>query len=170
MTEFVLVSCSKSKLDGTHRAEDLYDPSSVFRKRRTLGRRADAWGILSAKFGFLRPWEAIPDYDVHISDRTPVWGAFVLHDLLPALEHYGADTVTIYAGHGYVDPLVVELETHGYDVVDPHRGMMSGQRESKLKELVKPGEQTTLVRADGGRNSWYVDTGTDHSGGEHDAE
>lgn len=146
MTEFVLVSCSKSKLDGLRRGEDKYEPSSVFRKRRTLAREADAWGILSAKYGFVRPWEVLPDYDMNIRERMPVWGAFVLQDLLPALEYHDADVVKIFAGSGYVDPLVAELEARGYDVIDPHRGMMPGQRESALKDLLEPGEQTDITQ------------------------
>lgn len=148
MTEFVLVSCSKSKLDGVHQAADLYEPSSVFRKRRTVGQRADAWGILSAKYGYLRPWDAIPDYEQKIQGRSPVWGAFVLRDFLADLEFHDADTVKIFAGGGYVEPLVTELEGRGYDVIDPHNGMMPGERESALKDMLEPGQQATLT--DGG--------------------
>lgn len=148
MTEFALVSCSKSKLEGVHRAADLYEPSSVFRKRRTIGQRADAWGVLSAKYGYLRPWDAIPGYEKKIQDRSSVWGAFVLADLLGDLEFHDVDVVKIFAGGGYVEPLVVELEARGYDVIDPHHGMMPGERESALKDMLKPGQQATL--ADGG--------------------
>ena len=166
MTEFVLVSCSKSKLDGTHRAEYLYDPSDIFEKRRTFAEReAVEWGVLSAKYGYLRSWEAIGSYDKHISDRTPVWGAFVLGDLLADLEYLDVDQVTVLAGRRYVDPLVAELEARGYDVLDYNRGLRPGERKRALKKANAPGEQATLVPDGGDCNARYVGTGTNCSGG-----
>ena len=152
MTEFVLVSCSKSKLDGTHRAEDLYEPSDIFGKRRTFAEREGVeWGVLSAKHGYLRSWKAVESYDKHISDRTPVWGAFVLDDLLADLEYLGVDQVTVLAGKRYVDPLISELEARGYDVLDYNRGLRPGERKRELKKANALGEQCSLV-PDGG--SW----------------
>lgn len=152
MTEFVLVSCSKSKLAGTHRGEDLYEPSDIFGKRRTFAEREGVhWGILSAKHGYLRSWEAVEDYERHISDRTPVWGAFVFDDLLADLEFFDVDQVTVLAGKRYVDPLVPELEARGYDVLDYNRGLRPGERKRALKEANAPGEQKTLV-TDGGED------------------
>lgn len=146
MTEFVLVSCSKSKLDGTHRAQDLYEPSDIFGKRRTFAEREGVqWGVVSAKHGYLRPWEATKTYDKHISDRTPVWGAFVFNDLLDDLRFFDVDKVTILAGKRYSDPLVTELEARGYDVLDYNRGLRPGERKRELKEANTIGEQSTLV-------------------------
>jgi hypothetical protein len=165
MTEFVLVSCSKTKQDGVHAARDLYNPSAIFRKRRRFARkRGDHWGILSAKFGYLRPWEAVEDYERHITDRSPVWGAFVLGDLLCDLEYLDVETVTILAGSNYVDPLVCELESNGYDVVDYNRGLRPGERMRALDKAVQPGEQTTLVADGGAWNSRYEGAGSEHTG------
>lgn len=151
MTEVGLVSCSKSKQDGVHLARDLYEPSPIFRKRRRLVEtRCDHWAVLSGRYGYLRPWDVVPYYEQHRNSRTAVWGAWVLHDLLDDLDHWDADQVTILAGQFYVDPLVVELEARGYDVIDPHRGLMPGERMSALNDALAPGEQATLVQADGG--------------------
>ena len=152
MTNFVLVSCSKSKLDGVRQARDLYEPSTIFKKRRRYAReKGDHWGILSAKYGYLRPWDATPNYERHIMDRTGVWGAFALQDLLRDLEYHDVDTVTVLAGSGYIEPLVDELEARGYDVVDLNAGLRPGERMSALDDAVAPGEQATLV-TDGGQN------------------
>jgi len=149
MTEFVLVSCSKKKQEGIHRAEHKYEPSPIFRKRRQFAReRGVEWGVLSAKYGYLRRWTAIPYYDQHIGDRTNIWGAFVLQDLLADLRYHDVDQVTILAGSEYVDPLVLELEARGYDVVDWGSGLRPGERMAALDDAVAPGEQVTL--ADGG--------------------
>lgn len=161
MTDFVLVSCSKTKQSGTRLAQDLYEPSPIFRKRRRLARRrGDAWGVLSAKYGYLRPWEATPHYERHITDRSPAWGAFVLRNLLPDLRYLDVETVTILAGSGYVAPLVAELEAHGYDVIDWNQGKRPGERMQALDEANKPGEQQPLVSADGGCSIWGVDAQT----------
>jgi len=150
MSDFVLVSCSKSKRDGVERAERLYEPSAIFRKRRKFAEReGDAWGVLSAKYGYLRSWEPVENYERHISERTSVWAAFVLGELLDDLEYHDAERVTILAGSRYVDPLVPELEAQGYDVVDYNRGLRPGERMSALNKANEPGEQTTLA-ADGG--------------------
>jgi len=147
MTEFVLVSCSKSKLTGTHRAEELYEPSDIFGKRRKFAEREGvAWGILSAKYGYLRSWGSIDSYDKHISERTPVWGAFVLDNLLADLDYLDVDRVTVLAGRRYTEPLVSELEAQGYDVLDYNRGLRPGERKQALKEANAPGEQTTLAQ------------------------
>ena len=162
MTEFVLVSCSKSKLDGTHRAEDLYEPSDIFGKRRTFADREGVeWGVLSAKYGYLRSWEVVESYNKHISDRTPVWGAFVLDDLLTDLEYLGVDQVTVLAGKRYIDPLVAELEARGYDVLDYNRGFRPGERKRALKKANAPGEQATLVPNGGACNDCCLPKGTD---------
>lgn len=151
MNEVVLVSCSKSKLDGVHRAGDLYEPSDIFGKRRKLAtRRGDHWGILSGKYGYLRPWDTVPSYEMHINERSPIWGAWVLRDLLADLDYWDADLITILAGSKYVDPLVVELEYHGYDVLDYNHGLRSGERKAALKEALQRGKRATLeeVRGD----------------------
>lgn len=150
----VLAGCTKSKRDGTHLARDLYDESSIFRRRRDYADlEGDAWGVLSARYGYLRPTDVVPTYDTHISDRTAVWAAFVLEDLLADLAYLEADVVTILAGAGYVDPLVAPLEARGFDVVDWNRGKRPGEREKALKEALAPGQQATFddVAADGGR-------------------
>ena len=141
--ELVLVSCSKSKQTGVHRAGDLYEPSAIFRKRRAFAHQRNApWGILSAKHGYLRPWEATPEYNVHIDARTPAWAAVVLEGLLVDLRHYDAEQVTILAGSKYVDPLVAPLESRGYDVVDYNRGKMPGQRMAALNDVLSPDSET----------------------------
>lgn len=161
MTEFVLVSCSKSKQDGAHPARDLYEPSPIFRKRRRFAEeRGDYWGILSAEHGYLPTWKAIEKYERHITDRSSVWGAFVLDDLLRDLDYLNVEIVTILAGSRYIEPLVCELEAHGYDVVDFNNGLRPGERMSALDDALLPGEQSTLatnkseplddVAADGG--------------------
>lgn len=144
-TEFTLVSCSKSKLDGTHQAHDLYTESTIFKKRKEFAHQhGGKWGILSAKYGYLQPWEHTAYYQKHISERSNVWGVFVLQDLLPTLEYHNIDRVIILAGSKYIEPIKEPLETRGYTVVDWNKGKMPGERMQALDEENKPGTQTTF--------------------------
>lgn len=117
-----------------------------------------------AKYGYLTPWEAVESYERHITDRSPVWAAFVLEDLLADLEFFGVDQVTVLAGKRYVDPLVPELEASGYDVLDYNRGLRPGERKQALKKANAPGEQSTQVKTDGGRNSRSLHTDIQQTG------
>ena len=135
---FILASCSKSKRDGVHQARNLYEPSPIFRKRRRFARKyGDAWGVLSARYGFLRPWDVTPTYNTHIRDRTPAWAVHVLGDLCPALSSHDTDRVVILAGSKYVAPLVAPLERRGYTVVDYNAGLRPGERMQALDAAVE---------------------------------
>lgn len=169
MTEMVLVSCSKTKRDGVNQARYLYEPSPIFRKRVQFAAHRDAhMGILSARFGYLRPWDVTPNYDTHIDERTAVWAAVVLRDLLRDLDFLDVEVVTMLAGRKYVDPLVTPLEGRGYDLVDFNRGKMPGQRMQALDESVAPGDQQELIPATDGGPRRYVNTGGDQEAANDD--
>lgn len=131
----VLVQCTKDKRDGSHPARDLYDPSDYFRKQRTYAtQRADRWFVQSAKHGLVAPDQVIEDYDVRASDLADPDGwadqiATDLADQIPA-----SATVSILGGRDYADPLTPCLETRGFEVHEPLRGMKFGVRKSKLAE------------------------------------
>jgi len=142
---FTLISCSKSKQDGEHTAKNLYTESTIFNKRKKFAeKQGGKWGILSAKYGYLRPWENIPYYQKHISSRSEIWGAFVLQDLLPDLEFHDIDEVIILAGKRYINPIRAGIEANGYKVNDWNKGKMPGERLHALKEELAPGTQTTF--------------------------
>lgn len=163
MTEVVLVGCTKTKREHPAEARDLYDESPLFRKRRRVARiRGDWWNILSAEHGLVRPENWLEPYDTYIGNvDSEAWAEKVLATLLDDLARHDDPTVTIFAGKKYVDPLVPELEAEGYEVLDPLRGLMPGQRMSKLDDMAEETQQATLVQTDGGCNQRYVGTGTD---------
>jgi len=167
MTDVVLVGCTKTKREYPAEARDLYDESPLFRKRRCVARlRGDWWGILSAEHGLVRPENWLEPYDTYIGNvDSEGWAEKVLDVLLDDLARHDDPSVRIFAGKKYVDPLVPDLEAEGYEVLDPLRGLMPGQRMSKLDDMAEETEQSTLVQTDGGRNSRSVDTG-----GERNAE
>jgi len=54
VTRIVLAQCTAKKRDGRHRAKDLYDDSTYFRKQRAYARaKGDYWLILSAEYGLV---------------------------------------------------------------------------------------------------------------------
>lgn len=118
------------------------------------------WGILSAEHGLVRPEDWLEPYDTYIGNvDSEAWAEEVLDVLLDDLDRLDDPTVTIFAGSKYVDPLVPDLEAKGYEVLDPLRGLMPGERMSELDEMAAETEQTKLV-TDGGVED---DSGTPHS-------
>jgi len=107
VTRIVLAQCTAKKRDGRHRAKDLYDDSTYFRKQRAYARaKGDYWLILSAEYGLV--------------------------------------DLEILGGRSYADPLVPELESLGYDVVEPLCGLGIGERMAKLNELTEEVNHATL--------------------------
>jgi hypothetical protein len=66
-----LVGCCKRKLSHAAPAKDLYC-STLFRlSRQWAERHADAWAILSARYGVVETETVIQPYDTTIADRSP---------------------------------------------------------------------------------------------------
>lgn len=71
MTTVCLVGCCKTKLRHAAPARELYC-SPLFRLCRAWAERhADAWAILSARYGVVRPDNVIEPYDTTIAQRRP---------------------------------------------------------------------------------------------------
>lgn len=146
MTEMTVVGCTDTKHDYATKATTLYEPSMLFRKRKAVAKQSEHWGILSAKYGYVEPDAVIDTYNVHISDRDrELWAGDVMDDLTLVLDQRDVDTVQILAGKGYVDPLTPELERLGYEVLDPLRGKMIGERLSRLTELANENQNKSGV-------------------------
>jgi len=146
VTRIVLAQCTAKKRDGRHRAKDLYDDSTYFRKQRAYARaKGDYWLILSAEYGLVDPNSTIDSYDTHVDDLndTDAWARDIATDLADGSATPPA-TVEILGGRSYADPLVPELESLGYDVVEPLCGLGIGERMAKLNELTKEVNHATL--------------------------
>src|SRR4051794_35194237 len=97
-TRVVLVSCVKSKRKKAAPAQELYT-SQLFRgMKRYAQRNADAWYILSAKHGLVRPEEVVAPYEQTLTamrkaDRL-AWAERVQRALLGRLPP-GADVVIL---------------------------------------------------------------------------
>lgn len=118
-----LVGCCGPKLSSRAPAFELYT-SQLFRLARAFAERTcDAWLILSAKHGVVRPENVLEPYDCRLEHLTAEqlawWHSRVRHEL--ATQFPGA-TFVLLAGEAYAAGLA------GLTVERPLRGLGIGQR------------------------------------------
>lgn len=106
-----LISCGKTKRDGTHAAQDLYI-GTYFKKTLAYAKKHhDQIYILSAKYGLLELDQQIESYEMKITqlskhDRN-LWGLAVTKQL--RAKNIDNDEIYIYAGKPYYELLIPYL-------------------------------------------------------------
>ncbi|WP_425399572.1 DUF6884 domain-containing protein [Aeoliella sp.] len=150
MSYAVLVSCTKEKRSQSAPAQDLYDKSDGFCKKRiisewlTAGGRG-SWFITSAKHGLLAPHEIIEPYDQKLPKATKPenkeWGERVAHDLLERVPDLHC--VLMLAPEDYWANIEPHLSRLKIKVRRPLKGLSQGPTGHWLKEVVEliSGEQ-----------------------------
>jgi len=131
-----LVACVSQKAGVPLPARQLYT-SDWFRKASAYAaRRADAWYVLSARYGLLPPERVVAPYNETLKQQSAparrAWAAQVLHDLCALLQP--GDRVLILAGTSYREHLVGRIQALGCTVEVPMRGLAIGQQLHWLKE------------------------------------
>ena len=126
-----LISCTKSKQTHPCPAEEMYQPSALFRKAHSYARKQyDQIGILSAKYGFLLPEEKIEPYDLtlkNMGERAKrEWAHSVMRQLEEKLDIAQIESVYIHAGIDYREYLIPLLERKGVSVYVPLEGLSYG--------------------------------------------
>ena len=129
-TRIALVSCVKSKRAAASPARELYS-SQLFRGLRAYAEaRADAWYILSAEYGVLRPDDVIAPYEktlITMPKRDRVaWAGRVQPQLLEILPS-GAEVI-LFAGARYREGIELFLRQHGFSVSTPMEGLGIGKQ------------------------------------------
>lgn len=133
----VLVQCTNSKRDGTHRAANLYDTSTYFRKQRRYARAvADRWFIQSAEYGLVAPDAVVESYDTHAGalEEPRAWARQIAAELSSRV---GRGRVELLGGSDYADPLRPELKARAFDVAEPLAGKKIGDRMKWLDGRVE---------------------------------
>ena len=125
-----LVACVKGKLDGTHRAKDLYT-SDFFRKARAyVESRRSPWFILSAKYLLISPEEMISTYDKTLknmsAEENRAWAREVLKQAPNILPN--ARRIVFLAGKDYRGNLFQGLSDLGYTIAVPMKGLGIGKQ------------------------------------------
>ncbi|MFQ6047949.1 MAG: DUF6884 domain-containing protein [Phycisphaerae bacterium] len=133
-----LVSCVSKKKVGRHLARDIYD-SPWFKKARAFAEQhCDAWFILSAQHGLLRPDAVIEHYDKSLnrmsSHERRRWAARVLKSLYRILNR--EDCVLILAGKRYREFLLPEIAKRCARVTVPMERMRVGEQLQWLERQV----------------------------------
>ena len=122
MATVALVSCVKQKRSSPCAGQDMYT-SPLFRKARAYAESvADAWFILSAKYGLLRPATCIEPYEQTLKEASAsqrrAWAAHV-HEQMRASGLLVSGTRFIWlAGMDYQQDLARRLRELGDDA-DP---------------------------------------------------
>lgn len=140
----VLAQCTNAKRSEKSVAADLYDESNYFRAQRAYARTADKWAIQSAKRQLLWPHEEVHPYDTTPDDIDDVdyWAYAIADEVEFAVSSDW--TVEILGGAAYADPLTPELETRGFEVTEPLRGLKIGERMARLNEMRQQALEVTV--------------------------
>lgn len=135
MYRIILVGCGKAKVKHAAPAADLY-VGPLFTARRAYAKlAADAWYILSAKYGLVPPYMQLRPYDLALSALTAVdlaaWHVDCARGLLDDLRG-GVQPVEclveLHAGADYADMLAEILTTIGMTVEKPLASLRIGQQ------------------------------------------
>ena len=123
-----LVACSKTKADQPTIARELY-VSPLFRAARTHAEQSyDAWLILSAKHGAVRPTTVLAPYDFTLAWLAPAqrhaWAAHVVGQLIAIFGDLHRCAFGIHAGLAYRGPLCPYLPSWSA----PLQGLGIGQQ------------------------------------------
>lgn len=131
-----LVSCVAQKLDRPAPARDLYTSPLFVGLRRYAETRADAWFILSAKYGLVDPNEVIAPYELTLNTQGTqarrAWAARVREALAPKLPPGCA--VILLAGQRYREFIEPWLRERGHPVSIPLEGLPIGRQLQWLKQ------------------------------------
>ena len=137
--KIALVSCVSKKLQGIHKAKDLYI-SDWFKKARIYveNNNYDKWYILSAQYYLVDPEQELPYYELYLPKQSKEykkeWGVIVSEQLIiPNEEKVEID---IFAGMEYRKYLVPLLETRGFKVNVPLQGLGIGSQLKWFKDRI----------------------------------
>jgi hypothetical protein len=128
-----LVGCVKGKTATPAPASELYT-SALFRRRREyVERTCDAWYVLSAKHGLVRPDRILKPYDKTLKRASRQerrdWSRGVVRELQQCLGSLNGTVFEIHAGNDYrAYGLVDGLIAGGARVEVPVAGLLLGQQ------------------------------------------
>jgi hypothetical protein len=138
MKKIALISCTKKKQAYECTAEEMYMPSSLYKKARQyiLRQNYTSWYILSALHGLLKPHQVISPYNQTLNTMSAAeireWSKRVAAQIIAL----NPSEVDFYAGDNYRKELIPILEGAGIICNVPLRGLGIGEQLSfYTKEL-----------------------------------
>lgn len=143
MAKIVLLSCTKSKLDKTAPAQELYSASPMFQKTLEYGKKLkpDKMFILSAKHHLVPLTKELAPYDKTLKempkDEKEKWGEETIKQMKSAGINPEKDKFIFLTGSEYLKPLTKYIPENNMET--PMEGKRFGQRlkwlNSQLNEI-----------------------------------
>lgn len=106
-----IIACGKAKIKGKHQAKDLYVGNFFKQCLKVASTKYDAYYIVSAKYGLLKPVDVIEDYDfklTKLSERQKKqWGFNVAQQINQTIE--STNEITFLLGkcyYRYIAPFI----------------------------------------------------------------
>lgn len=132
-----LVACSSTKLDHRAPARDLYTGELFVKSAAYVELTCDAWYVLSALHGLVRPGDVLDPYDATLTrERRGPWGESVNGALLDLYaDRMPRPRFVFFAGKHYRQALAPHLAKWA-DVDAPLAGMGYGQQLAMLKATI----------------------------------
>jgi len=144
MARIVLLSCTKSKLDHTAPAQELYSASPMFQKTLEYGKKLkpDKMFILSAKHHLVPLTKELAPYDKTLKempkDEKEKWGEETIKQMKSAGISPEKDKFIFLTGSEYLKPLAKYIPEDNME--KPMEGKRFGQRlkwlNSELSEIL----------------------------------
>ena len=144
MSTIVLLSCTKSKLDHTAPAQELYSASPMFQKTLEYGKKLkpDKMFILSAKHHLVPLTKELAPYDKTLKemskDEKEKWGEETIKQMKSAGINPEKDKFIFLTGSEYMKPLANYIPENNME--KPMEGKRFGQRlkwlNSELSEIL----------------------------------
>lgn len=127
--KIALISCTKLKQDYPCEAQEMYLSSQLFKKARNYieQNKYDAWFILSAKYGLLKPMDIIEPYNITLNTMKKneiVEWSYKVYDQICKFE---LSQVDFYAGEKYRKYLIPLLQNKNIICNIPLKGLGIGQ-------------------------------------------
>ena len=143
MARIVLLSCTKSKLDKSAPAQELYSASPMFQKTLEYGKKLkpDKMYILSAKHHLVPLTKELAPYDKTLKempkDEKEKWGEETIKQMKSAGINPEKDKFIFLTGNEYMKPLAKYIPEG--NIEKPMDGKRFGQRlkwlNSQLSEI-----------------------------------
>jgi len=143
MARIVLLSCTKSKLDKSAPAQELYSASPMFQKTLEYGKKLkpDKMYILSAKHHLVPLTKELAPYDKTLKempkDEKEKWGEETIKQMKSAGINPEKDKFIFLTGNEYMKPLAKYIPEDNME--KPMDGKRFGQRlkwlNSQLNEI-----------------------------------
>jgi hypothetical protein len=144
MARIVLLSCTKSKLDKSAPAQELYSASPMFQKTLEYGKKLkpDKMYILSAKHHLVPLTKELAPYDKTLKemskDEKEKWGEETVKQMKSAGINPEKDKFIFLTGSEYLKPLAKYIPEDNME--KPMEGKRFGQRlkwlNSELSEIL----------------------------------